>query len=76
MLNCYLEMLSDESFVSQACFIVISSHRANPLWYLLFRLQFWIGGVILLGMIEKAMFTSEYQNININGQTTQVDGSN
>jgi hypothetical protein len=36
------------------------------------RLQFWIGGVIFLGMVEKAMFTSEYQNINLLGQTTQV----
>ena len=36
------------------------------------RLQFWIGGVIFLGMVEKAMFTSEYQNINNIGQTTQV----
>ena len=37
------------------------------------RLQFWIGGVIFLGMVEKAMFTSEYQNINNIGQTTQVN---
>jgi hypothetical protein len=39
------------------------------------RLQFWIGGVIFLGMVEKAMFTSEYQNINLLGQTTQVSSS-
>ncbi len=32
-----------------------------------FRLQFWIGGVIFLGMVEKAIFTVEYENINNNG---------
>lgn len=40
-------------------------------WRDILRLQFWIGGVIFLGMVEKAMFTSEYQNINLVGQTTQ-----
>jgi len=40
-------------------------------WRDILRLQFWIGGVIFLGMVEKAMFTSEYQNINNNGEATQ-----
>lgn len=33
----------------------------------LLRVQFWIGGVILLGMIEKAVFYSEYLTINTSG---------
>lgn len=36
-------------------------------WRDLLRIQFWIGGVILLGMMEKAMFYAEYQSINTNG---------
>jgi len=40
-------------------------------WREILRLQFWIGGVIFLGMVEKAMFTSEYQNIHSTGQATQ-----
>uniref|UniRef100_A0A1B6CTU1 Transmembrane protein 87A n=2 Tax=Clastoptera arizonana TaxID=38151 RepID=A0A1B6CTU1_9HEMI len=39
-------------------------------WRDLLRIQFWIGGVILLGMLEKAMFYAEYQNINMTGQPT------
>lgn len=37
-------------------------------WRDLLRIQFWIGGVILLGMLEKAMFYAEYQSINTTGQ--------
>lgn len=37
-------------------------------WRDLLRIQFWIGGVILLGMLEKAMFYAEYQSINATGQ--------
>lgn len=36
-------------------------------WRELLRIQFWIGGVILLGMLEKAMFYAEYQSINSTG---------
>lgn len=39
-------------------------------WRELLRIQFWIGGVIFLGMLEKAMFYAEYQNINTNGVGT------
>lgn len=38
-------------------------------WRDLLRVQFWIGGVILLGMLEKAMFYAEYQSVNSNGQS-------
>lgn len=37
-------------------------------WRDLLRVQFWIGGVIAIGMFENALFYSEYQNINHNGQ--------
>jgi len=36
-------------------------------WRDLLQIQFWIGGVIILGMLEKAVFYSEYQNINSTG---------
>lgn len=36
-------------------------------WRDLLRIQFWIGGVILLGMLEKAMFYAEYYSINSSG---------
>lgn len=42
-------------------------------WRDLLRIQFWIGGVILLGMLEKAVFYAEYQSINSTG--TSVKGA-
>ncbi|XP_034230128.1 transmembrane protein 87A [Thrips palmi] len=42
-------------------------------WRDLLRIQFWIGGVILLGMLEKAVFYAEYQSINSRG--TSVKGA-
>jgi len=43
-------------------------------WKDLLRIQFWIGAVILLGMIEKAVFYLEYSNINSTG-TSQMKGA-
>lgn len=40
-------------------------------WRDLLRIQFWIGGVILLGMLEKAVFYAEYQSINMTGVSVQ-----
>jgi len=40
-------------------------------WRDILRIQFWIGGVIFLGMVEKAMFLAEFQNINNSGQATE-----
>ncbi|CAB1335706.1 unnamed protein product [Coregonus sp. 'balchen'] len=37
----------------------------------LLRIQFWIGGVIILGMLEKAVFYSEYQSIGYRGDYVQ-----
>lgn len=36
-------------------------------WRDLLRIQFWIGGVIFLGMIEKAVFYAEHQSLNSSG---------
>ncbi|XP_069764198.1 transmembrane protein 87A isoform X2 [Narcine bancroftii] len=33
-------------------------------WKDLLRIQFWIGGVILLGMLEKAVFFAEFQSLS------------
>lgn len=40
-------------------------------WRDLLRIQFWIGGVIFLGMIEKAVFYAEYQSVNSTGNSVQ-----
>ncbi|XP_007569544.1 transmembrane protein 87A isoform X1 [Poecilia latipinna] len=36
-------------------------------WRDLLRIQYWIGAVIILGMLEKAVFYSEYQSIRYKG---------
>ncbi|XP_078594222.1 transmembrane protein 87A-like isoform X2 [Branchiostoma floridae x Branchiostoma japonicum] len=36
-------------------------------WRDLLRIQFWVGGVIILGMLEKAVFYAEYQHVNSTG---------
>lgn len=40
-------------------------------WRDLLRVQFWVGGVIVLGMIEKAVFYAEYQSVANNGCSVQ-----
>ncbi|XP_063803561.1 transmembrane protein 87A isoform X3 [Pseudophryne corroboree] len=40
-------------------------------WKDLLRIQFWVGAVILLGMLEKAVFYAEFQNIRHYGQSVQ-----
>ncbi|KAM4625076.1 transmembrane protein 87A-like [Polymixia lowei] len=40
-------------------------------WRDLLRIQFWIGAVIILGMLEKAVFYSEYQSIRYRGDYVQ-----
>ncbi|XP_032084295.1 transmembrane protein 87A-like isoform X2 [Thamnophis elegans] len=40
-------------------------------WRDILRIQFWIGGVILLGMLEKAVFYAEFQSIQSEGQSVQ-----
>ncbi|XP_075328893.1 transmembrane protein 87A isoform X2 [Odontesthes bonariensis] len=38
-------------------------------WRDLLRIQFWIGGVIFLGMLEKAVYYAEFQNIRYDGRS-------
>ncbi|XP_077320968.1 transmembrane protein 87A isoform X2 [Lithobates pipiens] len=40
-------------------------------WRDLLRIQFWVGAVILLGMLEKAIFYAEFQNIRYHGESVQ-----
>ncbi|XP_066495091.1 transmembrane protein 87A-like [Tiliqua scincoides] len=40
-------------------------------WRDILRIQFWIGGVILLGMLEKAVFYAEFQSIQSQGVSVQ-----
>ena len=40
----------------------------------LLRIQFWIGGVIFLGMLEKAVYYAEYSSVNHTGLS--VTGAN
>ncbi|KAJ7990311.1 hypothetical protein DPEC_G00298990 [Dallia pectoralis] len=40
-------------------------------WRDLLRIQFWIGGVIFLGMLEKAVLYAEYQSIRYEGLSVQ-----
>ncbi|XP_005993602.1 transmembrane protein 87A [Latimeria chalumnae] len=40
-------------------------------WKDLLRIQFWIAAVIFLGMLEKAVFYAEFQNINASGLSSQ-----
>ena len=40
-------------------------------WRDLLRIQFWIGAVIILGMLEKAVFYSEHQSIRYQGDFGQ-----
>ncbi|XP_070697575.1 transmembrane protein 87A [Pempheris klunzingeri] len=39
-------------------------------WKDLLRIQFWIAGVIFLGMVEKAVFCAEYENTNAGGSAS------
>ncbi|KAF7700083.1 hypothetical protein HF521_003041 [Silurus meridionalis] len=40
-------------------------------WRDLLRIQFWIGGVIFLGMLEKAVYYAEFQSIRYDGFSVQ-----
>ena len=40
-------------------------------WRDLLRVQFWIGGVILIGMLEKAVFFGEYETVNNSGRSRE-----
>jgi hypothetical protein len=53
-------------YVSFATYwMIVSAMR----WRDLLRIQFWIGGVIFLGMMEKAVFYAEYSAVNSTGKS-------
>lgn len=45
-------------------------------WKDILRIQFWIAAVIFLGMLEKAVFYSEYQNLNSTGLSSKLSHMN
>lgn len=82
-LGVHIEMKSDYGFLSAADWPLLPFYGFMCIFYVilgliwlimsflqwrdLLRVQFWIGGVILLGMLEKATFYAEYQSINNTG---------
>ncbi|KAK9891573.1 hypothetical protein WA026_015531 [Henosepilachna vigintioctopunctata] len=85
--NLNLEMKSEYGYLSAADWPLLPFYGFMCLFYVvlgvmwlifsflqwrdLLRVQFWIGGVILLGMLEKATFYEEYQSINNTGVRVQ-----
>lgn len=53
-------------FVLAAIWLSFSAYY----WQDLLRIQFWVGGVIFLGMMEKAFFYFEFHQANENGFAT------
>lgn len=86
-LNLHLEMRSKYGYLSAADWPLLPFYGFMCVFYVflaimwlvfsfmqwrdLLRVQFWIGGVILLGMLEKATFYAEYQSINNTGVRVQ-----
>lgn len=86
-LHVRIEMMSDYGYLSAVDFPFLPFYGMMCVFYVilgliwltvsfmqwrdLLRIQFWIGGVILLGMLEKATFYAEYQSINSTGSRVQ-----
>lgn len=86
-MNVHIEMKSNYGYLSAADFPFLPFYGCMCVFYVilglvwltfsflqwrdLLRIQFWIGGVILLGMLEKATFYAEYQSINTTGVRVQ-----
>lgn len=86
-LGVHVEMKSDYGYLSAADWPLLPFYGFMCIFYVilgliwlimsflqwrdLLRVQFWIGGVILLGMLEKATFYAEYQSINNSGSRVQ-----
>lgn len=78
----YFQMARDSSFA--ACFqfymlMCLVYILYGLLWFIwsacywkdLLRIQFWIAGVIFLGMVEMAVFCAEYENTNAVGSACE-----
>lgn len=88
-LGIHIEMKGDHGYLSAADWPLLPFYGFMCIFYIilgliwlllsflqwrdLLRVQFWIGGVILLGMLEKATFYAEFQSINNTG--TRVQGA-
>lgn len=86
-LGVHIEMKSDYGYLSAADWPLLPFYGIMCILYVIFgliwlivsfmqwrdllRVQFWIGGVILLGMLEKATFYAEFQSINNSGVRVQ-----
>ncbi|EMP39590.1 Vam6/Vps39-like protein [Chelonia mydas] len=69
-----LERLSDEK-QELDCVLTVTVELKGPYEYLSLAdyplMIFWIGAVIFLGMLEKAVFYAEFQNIRYTGESVQ-----
>ncbi|KAI4546758.1 hypothetical protein MG293_003313 [Ovis ammon polii] len=86
-LNVSLSMLGPYGYISASDWPLMIFYMAMCIVYILYgvlwlvwsacywkdilRIQFWIAAVIFLGMLEKAVFYAEYQNINSTGLSTR-----
>lgn len=86
-LNMHIEMKSEFGYLSAADWPLLPFYGlmcifyvilgiiwlvlASMQWRDLIRVQFWIGAVIFLGMLEKATFYAEYHAINSTGSRVQ-----
>nr|XP_058134052.1 transmembrane protein 87B isoform X2 [Dasypus novemcinctus] len=86
-LNVSLSMMGPRGFISASDWPLMIFYMVMCIVYILYgllwltwsacywkdilRIQFWIAAVIFLGMLEKAVFYAEYQNINSTGLSTR-----
>ncbi|NP_001425922.1 transmembrane protein 87A isoform 15 precursor [Homo sapiens] len=71
-----LTFIGDKTFFMVMCIVyvlfgVLWLAWSACYWRDLLRIQFWIGAVIFLGMLEKAVFYAEFQNIRYKGESVQ-----
>ncbi|CAL8111259.1 unnamed protein product [Orchesella dallaii] len=78
-----VQMKSEHGYLSAANYPLLAFYGGNCILYVIYgiawltlsfcqwrdllRIQFWIAAVILLGMVEMAVFYAEYQSINSTG---------
>lgn len=73
----WLQLLLSLQFYMVMCIVYILCGLLWLMWSACYwkdilRIQFWIAAVIFLGMLEKAVFYAEYQNINSTGLSSKL----
>lgn len=73
----WLQLLLSLQFYMVMCIVYILCGLLWLIWSACYwkdilRIQFWIAAVIFLGMLEKAVFYAEYQNINSTGLSSKL----